>query len=33
MSYAYQMLRERKCFDDKDSSDGPVAVNSDLDDY
>lgn len=33
MSYAYQLLRERKCFDDKDSSDGPVAVNSDLDDY
>jgi len=33
MSFAYQMLRERKCFDDKDSSDGPVAVNSDLDDY
>merc|ERR1712100_787849 len=33
MSAAYRLLRERGCFNDDSSSDGPIAVNSDLDDY
>jgi len=33
MSYAYGKLRENNCFNDDASSDGPIPVNSDLDDY
>jgi len=33
MSYAYGNLRENNCFNDDASSDGPIPVNSDLDDY
>merc|ERR1719440_634783 len=33
MSFAYRLLRENNCFKDDASSDGPIPVNSDLDDY
>jgi len=33
MSFAYGKLREFNCFNDDASSDGPIPVNSDLDDY
>jgi len=33
MSFAYGKLRENNCFKDDASSDGPIPVNSDLDDY